>query len=382
MRAMIPSARLAPRGAPHAVGASAWCAVVLGAFVVLCPRSAQAFAIGSTVSEACHERITLDALEAAPPFDLTPVDVPDAAWWRLAGHYARTLDAAREPTSGAARLVLTTAVLGVRSPDLGELGLVHIHNLREIHLLDERQVNHFLRRNDQDGDEGGAAAIADGRAHILALIEASARAYDADPRARLLSEITVYVERYGQVGIDVWRPLFLLAQALHALQDSFTHTYRSDDARRILVIQNYVEAVTPRHDEARDGPRHSDTLDDCRLPEVAPLAAAATQASTELVGAVQRYWLDRDLAPVEAALDRWTSVDPDCGAASDYCGSRWPALARTAETGPLLGCAAASGGRSPRAPFAALSLACSALAARRRLASRGGRARAVVSIVG
>lgn len=316
------------------------------------PLSARAYVIQSSFTEACHERITLEALLRADPIELSPPADTNATWYRHGDRMGRVL---LEDPSGtpSENLLVASAVLGVRRPDLGENGLIHVHDIRYVHLLDENQMRHFLRTGAQDGQEGAVFAGEDARAFIMALIDASADAYDDDPDGQRREPVVAWIEDYGRIEIEVWLPMYLLAQALHALQDSFTHTYRTADTQRILAIQNYVDADNA-HDEERDGPRHSDALDDCLRDDTTELVESAGTASTELILATQRYWIDRDRTHIETVLNDWTQLDEGCTPDNDYCDSPWVPIAKSGETYPLLGCSASP--RS-RAPWWALALA-------------------------
>jgi uncharacterized protein (TIGR03382 family) len=331
---------------------------------LLSASGARAYQIGSSVSTSCHEQITLEAIAQGEQITLAAPEDPEAGWYRHGDRLSRVV-LGREATSASERLVIASAVLGVRRPDLGENGLIHITDIRYIHLLDEHQVRHFLRQTTQDGEAGAVQAAEDGRAFIIALIDASADAYDADPTGERLEPVRVWLEDYGHIDIHVWLPLFFLAQALHVVQDSFTHTYRTADTRRIVAIQNYSDADGD-HDEMRDGPRHSDALDDCTREDTMPLVMSATDASAELVRATQQYWIDRDRAAVEAVLDDWMTYEPGCSLANDYCGSPWVPIAKTAETSALLGCSAAPGSRAPAASIVFALIAGAVLVRRRR----------------
>ena len=73
---------------------------------------------------------------------------------------------------------------------------------------------------------------------------------------------------------------------MHALEDGFTHTYRTADGVHPTVVLNYIEYVTKGSpDPARDGPDHLSSLDHCDNldPTVARNFAMAKDAATELL---------------------------------------------------------------------------------------------------
>lgn len=321
--------------------------------VLLAPSSAQAFTLHTTVTNACHEPITLEALARTSP-PAPAVDVPDdTPFFRMAEHFGRALEVG-PPASDLDALHRTSLVLGVRDPDLRGNGPSDLIHLRWVHLPDLTQDDHFLRRGEHDGAAGVTAAAEEGRERLLALIEASAAAYAADPDATRLVRVRAWVQYYRHVEIAVWEPMYLLAQALHLVQDSFTHTYRTDDLRTILTIQNYVEAVGKHHDRERDGPPHSNALDDCTRPDATDLREAAVIASAALMTATFTYWREGRRDEVDGFVSDWMSLEPGCEAGT--CTSRWIAIAQSDETGTT-GCAVRPARSAAPAWLAPLGLA-------------------------
>jgi len=79
-----------------------------------------------------------------------------------------------------------------------------------------------------------------------------------------------------------------MGAAMHALEDGFTHTYRSADGMSVTVVLNWIDLVDGvAYDPARDGPGHRAELDHCWNgdPLVARNYQLATQAATELLAA-------------------------------------------------------------------------------------------------
>ncbi len=304
-------------------------------FALLAPSTAQAYTLHTTVTNACHEPITLAALaRTAPPVPADGVS-DDEPYYRLAEHFGRALEVG-PPAGDADALWRTSLVLGVRDPDLRGNGPADLIRLRWVHLPEPTQDDHFLRRSEHDGAAGVAAAAAEGRERLLALIEASAEAYAAGPEGTRLVPVRAWIQYYHTVEIEIWEPFYRLGEALHLLQDSFTHTYRSDDLRTILEIQNYVESVGHDYDRDRDGPPHSNALDDCTRPDAADVREAAVTASAALMSATFTYWREGRRDEVDAFLDAWMSLEPGCE--GGLCTSRWVAIAQSDETGAT-GCA-------------------------------------------
>ena len=286
---------------------------------LLAPSTARAYTLHTTVTNACHEPITLEALaRTAPPVPADGVS-DDEPYYRLAEHFGRALEVG-PPAGDADALWRTSLVLGVRDPDLRGNGPADLIRLRWVHLPEVTQDDHFLRRSEHDGAAGVAGAAQEGRERLLALIEASAEAYAADPEGTRLVPVRAWIQYYHAVEVEVWEPFYRLGEALHLVQDSFTHTYRSDDLHTILEIQNYVESVG--HDT---------------------------------------YWREGRRDEVDAFLDAWMSLEPGCE--GGMCTSRWVAIAQSDETGAT-GCAVRPG--RPAGWLLALGLALALALVRRR----------------
>ena len=151
------------------------------------------------------------------------------------------------------RLVVTSLFVGVRYPDQGAFSTFDLSAMRAIHLDQGHQAGHFC------------AIHHDGPTRMKTLSEpapssgALSRSYATCASARevQVTEVKFFLEHYGQVELLVWKPLFDLGEAVHALEDSFAHTVRSDDGREIIAVANFVEPFLGDYQEARDGPPHS-----------------------------------------------------------------------------------------------------------------------------
>ena len=135
--------------------------------------------------------------------------------------------------------------------------------------------------------------------------------------------LKVYVSIAGEVSPEL--PVFYvkMGQALHALEDGFTHTYRSADGTRVTVMLNWIDFVSANFDEARDGPPHRVELDDCNnhVPTIDRNYALAVAASTELLASAADPTLSRaqKLARFSAVLTKYFTFEPGCTADNDWC---------------------------------------------------------------
>ncbi|MFT5433214.1 MAG: MYXO-CTERM domain-containing protein, partial [Myxococcota bacterium] len=211
------------------------------------------------------------------------------------------------------------------------------------------QEDHCLRRIEDDGPDSDPIAVGRCRDFMRQqLATASAWLNRPPPEQILLVDFTL--DFYGQVETEVWAPAYYLGRTLHTLQDSFAHTIRSKDMRRIHHVMNFVEALSFDHDEARDGLPHSSAIDECQDQESAPMVAAAITASAEYIRAAGRVLNGDDLEADLLVLDKWLVHEAGCTINNNYCESEYLAYARSGQTEPfvttIFGCSAApsSGG--------------------------------------
>ena len=343
------------------------------AFALVCAspdRSARAYTFESPFGEGCHEKLTIEALRdvrarsnAARPLpasdaerawiDDLPVDLP---------RDARDL--------GAASLVA-----GVRHNDLKGAASLEPSELAHAHGDPNAQREHCLRAPEHDEPRGTPRALEACRDYILERFELAVRhGFDAsgqvDPEARTRLEISL--DFRGRIQVPMPLAYAELGQALHAVQDSFSHAVRSDDGLRVRVLLNWIDYAHERLDEPRDGPAHRAPLDACEdLDELRRLRwQRAFEASTALLHAA----FQDDLAPDEklerahAVLDRYLSYEPGCDASNRYCDA--PELSYEIAN---LGCAVRSTGAPTHRSATAMALCTIALVAsarRRRRAPR------------
>jgi hypothetical protein len=161
-----------------------------------------------------------------------------------------------------------------------------------------------------------------------------------------------------------------LGQALHALQDSFSHSYRTADSMAITTSLTWLHPINDDLDESVAGPPHSSVLDRCvGLDELRAtrLVVAGEASRALLLAALGPGTRDDRLAAAGAVLDTYVTVAPGCDAANAWCAAPEHAYA----TEPAAGCAVAGGGA--RSALACAPALLAAFCARRR---RRPRARA------
>lgn len=311
------------------------CGFALGLAIQLCTLSAYGYSYGSAITVDCHESITAEALrtvrgelETAQP--LLSSDADEVLIEDMPVAIASDMQ-----DIGAA-----TLILGVRDNDLkGRQGLDANH-LAKVHGDDDGQREHCLRRAEHDEAPlsgglpfGSESALIECRGYIRELASRAIREGlgddgAPDPSKRAMLDVTLAFS--GRVNVPV--PIFYLylGQALHTLQDSFTHAFRTPDGMKVTVILNWVEFAHDRLKEWRDGPPHLVELDQCderdRLRQLR--RTLATQASTDLLRAALDPSLDADQKEkaVDDVLTRFMSFHAGCTFSNNWCDAEENAL--------------------------------------------------------
>jgi hypothetical protein len=282
----------------------------------LWPGTAAAFTCETPFSDGCHEAVTAAAIRTTgwPDGQADPTDNGADATLveNLLFH---------PPTDLADRWSVA-ALVGVRHNDFAGNRPTSPDRLAAIHNHAEEQGAHCLRAPGDDGVEGDAAALSACRAYILAEVEEALGASDV-----IDLEDTVSVSlalKYEVTDVAMSRFAFHMGHALHALQDSFTHTFRHPDAPKVVLsVFNYIDpAFEPHYDPDIDGLPHRSDFDTCKPGQNVFRITQATAASVELLMAASGSTTRADrLAAVTQVLEAWLtpSTEP-CDASNGYCG--------------------------------------------------------------
>jgi hypothetical protein len=288
------------------------------ASTALCVAPAKAWQIEDPIHQPCHERLSQAALTRAGY-----VNEPAP----LTGNDARLRDNLEFDASPYdANIYALSLVLGVRNADThGGADFSFGNNANAANAAEDQRA-HCLRTASQDGAEGDAAAVADCRAWVESMYWQALTSLDADghvmPDAR--TDATVATEFQGSVAYPLSGLYYYAGRAIHAVQDSFTHSFRSPDGHRIRHVFNWSDQVSCTLDEARDGHGHETVLDDCEDgdPSRAERFELATQASADLLRALTEPGSRAEHAErIAAFLESWMSYEPDCTLANAYCDS-------------------------------------------------------------
>jgi uncharacterized protein (TIGR03382 family) len=315
------------------------------ATLALAPRAADAWAIGSQINETgCHEPITAEALRIARGTVATaPYMTPTRDEFALIDDVLFA-----PPIDFVGDIAGMTLLLGVRDNDLKGIDPLSSLDLIQVHGNPTTQEEHCIRGPVDDGVGGDEAALDACRTFIRDTATAALDGLDATGMvdANIRIPFKVYVALAGQVTPSL--PLFYvkMGAAMHALEDGFAHTYRTDDGMAVTVVLNWIDLVDngPAYDEARDGPPHRAELDHCWRPDaiLARNYALATRAASELLITALDPTLTRDqkVLQFDVVTARYLSYQPGCTFANHWCDAP---EANVANSNPV-GCNAGGGG--------------------------------------
>jgi hypothetical protein len=315
---------------------------------------AGAYTVDSGFSDPCHE-LMIGAAYQDFILDLptTGMQAPPGETWReLSDFLLEHMPVNPEEVDEVKRFILVSLIVGVRSPDTDGHSVMNLQNLRKLHSdpSAEGQYAHSLRAPDDDYAEGDAAAV-DGTRELILSLMAEAQRYKALPPGEQMIKAKVYFDFYGRIDVEVWAPLYFVGKAAHALQDTFSHTIRSDedDLRKIVHVLNYIDAITDNFDEDRDGLAHSDSMDHCLSEDAADLFDSAVEATTDLFFAMREKFSGRDPDAILHVLDKWVTYKPGCTQDNQFCGNtRWLELVRKQQTQPYVEAIFGCGSAGPR----------------------------------
>jgi hypothetical protein len=347
-------------------------ALVAGAVVALLPSAtAWAWQVADPIHHDCHERISAAALadvgyvKAPPPLTGADSDLRDGLQFD-AGRYD-------------ANIYALSLIIGARWPDSQGAPSFDFYKLSNVHNAPGDQGAHCLREETDVGAEpGDTQALAACRAAITALYWQALATLDAagvvDPDERTLQP--EYLPFIGKTQIPVSGFYFFGGRAVHAIQDSFTHTYRrmdgADPGRRITSIFNWSSQVRGDLVEAENGHGHETILDDCEddNPSNGDRVRWASEASAAFLTVLTD---PGDAALRQMRLDAffadWMTYEAGCSIANEYCDN--PVQAWLRASGASMnyddsGCAMAGRTGAGNGAFSIAGVVLAALLLRRR----------------
>jgi hypothetical protein len=340
--------------APTVLLASA--AVALAVGLIALPRPSGAYTISSLVTPGCHERMTSDALRTVRQ------NVAAAApMSRSANEQALINDLQFSPDADMTDLGGATLLIGVRDNDLKGRSSADTTYLGAVHGDPNNQDEHCLRSSGQDEPGGTEAAIANCRTFIRGRVAEALDGLDAsglpDPTRR--TTLLLYLALRGAVHASLPTYYLRMGQAIHALEDSFTHTYRTADGMKITVALNWIDASTRTLVESRDGPGHASEMDAC--DDADALRTGRRLLAIEAATALLRETLDttrskdQKMNATDAILTRYVSTSPGCTFDNQWCDAPERQYKNASNTG--LSCGSTGGAGLLSGVFALLALA-------------------------
>ena len=295
--------------------------LVIAVLVVTVAPRATAYNYESPLGDPCHEDMTMGVvrelrkdLSTAGPL---PTSKDDAL---VVDDVVFTLPPDMRDIGAA------TLLIGARDNDLKGHSGIDSQELAGIHGDEDTQGEHCLRRSIHDEPNGSEQAASECREQVRkrlhqAIDEGLTPDGRVNPAAR--TDLPVTLAFRGRITLSLPTFYVRLGQALHSLQDSFSHTFRSADHRRITVVMNWVDQIDGDHDPARDGPAHMRDLDLCR--DLDAFRRERLAVVREATMAVMRATLDPALstddkkAAVDAALADFMGFEPGCTADNGWC---------------------------------------------------------------
>lgn len=294
--------------------------VIAAGCVTFAPSPAQAYTIASVVTTGCHESITSEALRAVRLDLATAAPLP-------ADRNERALinDLEFAPASDMTDLGGATLLVGVRDNDLKGRDSGDISQLALVHGDPNAQREHCLRSPHENEPGGSEMAVRDCRAFIRERIGQALEGLDATGKPDLGKRVLLPLYLSIRHGVKASLPTYYvrIGQAIHALEDSFTHTYRTPDGLQITTVLDYVDEANGSLSEASDGPPHSSEMDRCDDPD--ELRAQRRRLAIDAAGAILRATLEpgqtatQKMATVDATLDKYLSYSPGCNYANAWC---------------------------------------------------------------
>jgi hypothetical protein len=333
------------------------------------PASARAFVT------PCHQGITTDAL-ARSGWPLSATSPP------LEGDHALLLRELPISVAPSARDWWSLSVLvGNLYVDLGPNTPDDVAALAQLAAVPDLQRTHCLRASADDGDTGNAGAVASCRAYILEQVGLALGDGDV-PDLNATESVRVHLEFRGPADVPFQRYGFHMGAATHALEDGFSHAFRSADEHQVKTLLNWVDWVGGSYDEARDGFQHLYALDQCGPTQpdsdtAYDRVAAAKQAAAELLAGVASDDGGRAgrMARATAVLDSWFGIQAGCTQANGWCDAPQRFLTSAA------GCAVGAGAPGGRAGLPLIAALLWAVARRRPRAHRRGVALAMLALL-
>jgi MYXO-CTERM domain-containing protein len=288
--------------------------------VSLIAPSAQAYTVETPITNGCHELITEAALRGArvvtPAAAPLPLETED--------DQAMASDLPFSTASDMGDLGAISLLIGVRDNDMKGLLPTDFAGFAIVQGDPTTQNEHCLRSLSDEEPNGTPESLSACKAFILGRVSA-ALAYltaggNPDPNARL--GLPVGLSFRGSVTVPLPGFYLCMGQALHALEDGFSHSYREPDSGAVTASLTWLHILDNDLDPAVDGPPHTSVLDECTSldPLRTVRLARAEDASKELLlAALGPGSTEHRLANAGAVLDESLAYKAGCTAQNHWC---------------------------------------------------------------
>jgi hypothetical protein len=300
--------------------------VVFVGWLVVRPKSADAYTISTIVTAGCHEKVTTEAFLAVRKDLDSAIAAAAAPLSADRNDQALIDDLEFTPADGMTDLGGATLLVGVRDNDLKGRDSMDLSQLPLVHGDPGAQREHCLRGANEQEPGGSEAAVSDCRAFILERVGQALAGLDAStgmPDPTNKTSLPLYLAL--RHGVNALLPTYYvrIGQAIHAVEDSFTHTYRTPDGMQITVVLDWVDEANGNLVEKTNGPPHSSEMDRCDDPD--DLRLQKRQLATAAATAVLRATLDpsqtndQKMAAVGVILDQYLTYSPGCTFDNNWC---------------------------------------------------------------
>jgi hypothetical protein len=275
-----------------------------------------AFRISTTFTQACHEAVTADAMTESS------IDRPDAPMSEVDELLA--LDVPFDLPDGVDAFELST-LIGVRSNDVRDFDPFDLASLVHIHNDPDDQPAHCIRRHEDDGDAGDVSALVACRDFVVAELEQGGWFEPEIPWAER-ERVGIWLTFRGRADVDVVRPAYRLGRALHAVEDSYTHTFRNPEDGRVRHVLNWIDrARSDDYSLAVDGHEHVTALDDCwGSASKDQRRQIAIDGARRLIDALALASPAERRTAVDEALAASFATEAGCTADNGYCAAQEP----------------------------------------------------------
>jgi hypothetical protein len=298
-------------------GRSGW-ALWAAPLVLVGAGEARAFQIADPIHHNCHEQLASAALAEVGYLPWAP---PAAA---LADQDRRFLDDADARFTYDRNMHMAALITGIRYPDLEGNGDFHFNELAPVHNAVDGQGNHCLRALTDEGAVGDQNALVACRAFITDQFHLAVAAADDQgrPDPSKLEKVKVHAPFDGKLDYPLSTFYFHAGVGMHALQDSFAHTFRDPTWHQVQSFYQWSGQVRGTLVELRDGHGHEKNMDDCTTgrPSIVPQFNAARQASADYLNVLSGPVTgDAREKLFTQFLDRWLTLQPGCNLNNRYC---------------------------------------------------------------